>query len=147
MDPNSKAIRLLRAAFIAGAVIDGVWVVPMLIPEIGLPLYGMSGSGLTPPLRYALQVGAALMAGWTALLAWAAVKPLERRAVALMTLLPVKVGLDAAGLYLALSGTTPIGRALLMKIDALPLYALFIAALTHSSPKRIAAAKEAGVKA
>ena len=34
-------------------------------------------------------LGAALMIGWTALLAWAAAEPIERRAVAPLTILVV----------------------------------------------------------
>ena len=43
--------------------------------------------------RYAMGMGASLMLGWTALLLWADRKPVERKGVLLITLLPVVLGL------------------------------------------------------
>jgi hypothetical protein len=40
-----------------------------------------------------MGMGASLMLGWTALLLWADRKPLERKGVLLITLLPVVLGL------------------------------------------------------
>ncbi len=86
---NNKAVTLVRIACIAGAVLDGLWVVP-----------------------------------------------LERRGVLLRTLVPVKLGLDAASILVVTDFMVPLDRFLLMKIDAALIYALFIAALLAFSPRR-----------
>jgi hypothetical protein len=48
-----------------------------------------------PEFTYAMRTGAPLMAGWTVLLIWADRKPLERRGVLPITVLPVIAGLMA----------------------------------------------------
>jgi heme A synthase len=49
-------------------------------------------------------MGAALMAGWTVLLIWADRRPLERKAILLITVFPVVTGIMMAGIYTVLSG-------------------------------------------
>ncbi len=58
---------------------------------------------------FALAYGAALMAGWTGLLGWAARRPHERRAVAVLTVLVV-VGLAGAKVYAAAIGAVGASR-------------------------------------
>lgn len=79
--------RLLRTAFIAGAIVDAGALVPMLSPRFADLLWGFrdaSGS-----YRFAMGYGASLMLGWTVLLIWASRRPVERRFVALLTVLVV----------------------------------------------------------
>jgi len=56
-----------------------------------------------------MNFGAALMIGWTALLAWAAARPVERRAVAPLTMLVVG-GLMSAEYLGMTSGFLPASR-------------------------------------
>jgi uncharacterized membrane protein len=79
--------RLLRAAFLAGAVTDALALVPMLFPSMARLLWGFehpSGGYV-----FAMGYGASLMLGWTLLLVWAYQSPLERRVVALLTLIVI----------------------------------------------------------
>ena len=72
--------RLLRTAFLAGAITDAGAVLPMLFPQLSNLLWGfrdISGS-----YRFTMVYGASLMLGWTLLLLWAYRLPLERRFVA-----------------------------------------------------------------
>ena len=78
-----SAIRWLRANYIAGAFADGLIGILMLIP---------SRMGETE-FRYSMGLGAALMFGWTALLLWGNMKPLERKGILLLTIFPVITGL------------------------------------------------------
>ncbi len=86
---NAKTIRWLRASYWAGAVLDVIAGVIMLVP----PLFALNNglSGFTPGLdfRYAMGMGAPLMLAWTVLLLWADRKPLERRGVLPLTLLVI----------------------------------------------------------
>ena len=83
----SNQERVLRVAFLAGAVTDALAIMPMLVPSVAKLLWGfedMSGA-----YRFAMGYGASLMLGWTALLIWAYQRPLERRVVAALTVLVI----------------------------------------------------------
>ena len=79
--------RLLKTAFLAGAVTDALALFPMLIPPLATLLWGFDQP--TGAYRFAMGYGASLMLGWTALLVWAYQCPLERRVVAALTVLVI----------------------------------------------------------
>ncbi len=126
-------IRWLRISYWVGAVLDGLWVIPMVFPKVGGALYGIEDFNPNGEYRYAMGIGAALMLGWTFLLLWADRKPVERRGVLLLTIFPVKVGLDLASLYLVTYGIVPLEKYLVSKIDAIILYGLFIFSYVNSA--------------
>lgn len=66
---NNKSGAWLKAAFIAGAVIDAAAIVPMLVPQFAKIMWGFEGTG--GEYWFAMGMGASLMAGWTVLLLWA----------------------------------------------------------------------------
>ena len=78
---------MLKSMFILGAVVDGAIAVSWFLIASGLRipniLNGYIGTG--SDYQLAMYVGAMLMAGWTALLAWGAIKPIERRDLLLIT--------------------------------------------------------------
>ena len=82
-----KANTILKSMFILGAVIDGAiaasWFLIASGWEIPNILNGFTGSG--PDYQLAMYVGAMFMAGWAVVLAWGALKPIERRDLLLMT--------------------------------------------------------------
>ena len=94
-----SAIRWLRISFWVGAVVDCVAAIQMLYPP--LFAFGMSIPAFNPgeDYRYAMGMGASLMLGWTALLLWADRKPLERRGVLPLTVVPVIAGLAVNELH------------------------------------------------
>ena len=79
--------QLLRVMFIIGATVDGAIAISWFLIASGLSipniLNGHVGTGLDYQL--AMFVAAMFMAGWTALLAWGAVKPIDRRGLLLIT--------------------------------------------------------------
>lgn len=79
--------RLLRTAFLAGAITDALALFPLVIPELASRLWGFDDF----PGSYTFVAGyaAALMLGWTVLLIWAYQRPLERRFVAPLTILVI----------------------------------------------------------
>jgi len=91
--------KLLRACFLIGAITDGLAVVPMLSPRIGTALFGGEFAQLGVEYRYAMGIGASLMVGWTVLLLWGAVKPVERRDLLIITIFPVVTGIVASTIY------------------------------------------------
>jgi hypothetical protein len=78
-----------KKMFIIGAVLDGLVAVVMLVPSLEALVFGFDEPVLDSGYRFAMTFGAALMIGWTALLVWAAAEPVDRRAVAPLTMLVV----------------------------------------------------------
>jgi hypothetical protein len=94
-----KAIIWLKIGFIAGAVVDTMALLPMLVPWAAKIFWGFSG--FTGIYYFAQGMGASLMLGWTLLLLWAYHKPLERRFILLLTIIVVismRVS-DVIGIY------------------------------------------------
>ena len=85
MKTNSTV--MLRLMFIVGAIVDGAIAVSwfLIASGAGIPniLNGYTGAG--SDYQLAMYVGAMFMAGWTILLAWGAIKPVERRDLLLIT--------------------------------------------------------------
>jgi len=108
------SIRWLRASYIAGGVADLVIGILILVP---------SRMGETE-FRYAMGVGATMVFGWTALLLWAYMKPVERKGVLLLTIFPVITGLIATGIWAAASGFFPLQRIVPTSVLGLALILL-----------------------
>ncbi|MBN2224708.1 MAG: hypothetical protein JW765_08565 [Deltaproteobacteria bacterium] len=128
-----RRILWLRISYWAGAVLDGLWVIPMLVPQLGMAIYGIEGIEVTGGIRYTLAVGAALMAGWTFLLIWADRKPVERRGIIILTMFPVKLGLDLTTIYLFVYGYVTVSDMVPSWILAAALYVLFIFSYVNSA--------------
>jgi hypothetical protein len=130
----NRSIVFLRLAYWAGAILDSAMLPPMLVPSIGAKMFGIADFHPGPEYRYAMYVGASLMAGWTALLLWADRKPVERRGVILLTIIPVIAGLIAASLYAVASGLVTAGSILPILVLQVSLTAFFLGAYIHSRP-------------
>lgn len=89
----ADAIRWLRVSYWSGAVLDGLAVPTMLFPGLFAATNRLPDFHPGIEYRFAMGMGASLMMGWTALLIWADRKPLERKGVLLITLVPVVLGL------------------------------------------------------
>jgi hypothetical protein len=104
---RDRESRLLRRAFLLGAITDALALVPMLFPEMAAFLWGFSDS--SGSYRFAMGYGASLMLGWTALLLWAYQRPLERRFVAALTVVVI-YGLILTEVVAVVSGAMPAWR-------------------------------------
>jgi hypothetical protein len=82
-----ETYKILRLLFVLGAVVDGAIAVSWFLIASGweLPniLNGYTGAG--QDYRLAMYVAAMFVAGWAVLMAWGAIKPVERRGVLLIT--------------------------------------------------------------
>jgi hypothetical protein len=78
---------------VTGAIVDVLAAIQMLVPRLFAATSGLDSFHPGSDYRYAMGMGASLMLGWTALLIWAALKPVERRQVLLMTACPVILGM------------------------------------------------------
>lgn len=106
---------LLRICFLAGATTDGLAVVPMVFPSIGSTLFGGDSSRLSAEYRYAMGIGASLMAGWTLLLVWGSIDPIGRRDILVLTLVPVVVGI-------IVSTVIAVGKHVVLLNRVIPLW-------------------------
>jgi hypothetical protein len=108
------AVRWLRISYWAGAILDALAALSMLSPELFAATSGLQNFHPGIEYRYAMGMGASLMLGWTALLLWADQRPLERKGVLLITLLPVVLGLvlneivAVRGGFLSIMMTAPV---------------------------------------
>lgn len=87
-------ITWLRISYLTGAVADGTCAVLMLMPS------RMAES----EFRYPMGLAASLMFGWTLLLLWANLKPLERKGVLLLTIFPMITGLFVSAIWAYFTG-------------------------------------------
>jgi hypothetical protein len=90
---TDDAVRWLRISYWAGAVLDALAALSMLSPQLFAATNRLPDFHPGVEYRYAMGMGASLMLGWTVLLLWADRKPVERKGVLLITLLPVVLGL------------------------------------------------------
>jgi hypothetical protein len=89
---KNKTVFWLKLSFIIGAIVDGIALIPMVIPWAAKTFWGFEG--FTGIYYFAMGMGASLMLAWTVLLLWAYYKPLERRYIALFTVI-ILVGIAA----------------------------------------------------
>jgi len=104
---QSRHVRLLRTAFLAGAVTDALALIPLLFPPMAQLLWGFEDFSGT--YRFTTGYAAALMLGWTALLVWAYRRPLERAAVAALTVIVI-YGLVVTEVVAVVSGDLALWR-------------------------------------
>jgi hypothetical protein len=123
---------LLRVAFLVGAVTDGLAVIPMLSRRIGAALFGGDSSPSNMDYRFAMGLGAALMAGWTLLLLWGAASPLARRDILLLTVFPVIAGIVLATMLAARRKLVSVSRLipLWMHLGAVSLFYISVYVLS-----------------
>jgi heme A synthase len=92
---------------------------------------------LSDAYLYVSRVGAGLMLGWTVLLFWAQLKPIERADVLLMTLLPVIGVLAMAAILAVRSNQMPLA-------SMWPMFVFYAAALAMFIPAWLWARRQRG---
>lgn len=125
-----RRLAYVRFAYWFGAIFDGAMVVPLLVPSVAGAMLGIARFSPGVDFRYASMVGAALMAGWTALLLWGVMRPVERRGVLLLTAAPVVVGLIASGAYAVSAGLVALPYMMPIFISQATGVAVFTTAYT-----------------
>lgn len=100
-------VKHLRLAFWYGFVLDAVSAVQMGFPGLSARLIGSAGIVISPEYRMAMWFAAALMVGWTILLAWGAMKPIERHAILPFTMVVI-AGIQSSLLYAVHAGLLPL---------------------------------------
>ncbi len=104
MNDSVKRLAFMRIVCWIGMVVDALWAVALLLPALYGILTGQPAFDPDLQFRLAMGIGGSLMAGWTVLLFWVSIRPVERRAVLLMTAFPVVFGLFVIALIRVLGG-------------------------------------------
>jgi len=130
---DDRHARLLRHAFLVGAVTDALALLPMSSPPLARVLWGFED--VSGAYRFAMGYGAALMLGWTALLLWAYRRPLERRGVAALTVLVI-YGLVTAEIVAVASGDMAAWRMIPTWCLQAVLLGLFVTAYHFPTLRR-----------
>jgi hypothetical protein len=94
----------LRVCLWIGVVADLLASIPLLFPEIAKLMFGLQTVVNGNDYLYVSRIGASLMLGWTFLLAWGSLKPVERKGVILLTVVPVLAGLLGSSVLAVQSG-------------------------------------------
>lgn len=117
---KSKAFWIKLSCWV-GVVVDAVAALMLMIPALDRWMTGADN-----PAVYSVPTAtaAALMWGWTVLLAWAAFKPLERHGVLTITLFPVLTGLTGYRLYGLITAQVDMAHNLPILIFQFALIAL-----------------------
>ena len=130
---NNRLV-LLRIAYGWGIIADAATAVLMLFPNLFVRVMNIRLVSDTN-LSFGLLYGAPLMIGWTVLLMWANQKPVERKAILLLTL-PVVAGYVLIEIYTIVMGWATTLQMLPMFISQVGMSALFvISASINNQPK------------
>jgi hypothetical protein len=117
--------RWLRISYWTGAVIDGLAALQLLVPNLFAAINRLPGFHPSLAYTYAAGMAASLMLGWTVLLLWANRRPLERKGVLLITIVPVILGLVVTEVWATWSGFLAAGALVPVWILQAALCALF----------------------
>lgn len=99
----------IKQCYYAGVIADILATAPLLSPETAKIMFGLADLSTTGIFLYVSRVAASLMLGWTSLLFWASLRPLERRVVLLLTVFPVLTGLTIASIIAVAGGAIEAG--------------------------------------
>ncbi len=127
-----KRIRWLRISYWTGAVIDGLAALQLLLPNIFAATNQLPDFHPSIEYRYATGMAASLMLGWTCLLLWANRRPLERKGVLVITIVPVILGLVVTEIWAVWSGFIALGALVPTWILQAALIALFAYSYLHA---------------
>ena len=104
MNEQKKRLFFIKLAYWMGIVADAAWAIALIFPQVFSILTGRPDFNPDLEFRLVMGIGASLMTGWTFLLLWAVRKPIERRAVILLTAFPVVFGMFIIALVGVLYG-------------------------------------------
>jgi len=114
---------LLFACYWIGIIADAVATVLLFSPAAASLVLQPQPFEISAAYLYVSRVAGGLMLGWTVLLFWGQLKPIERADVLLMTLFPVVGTLAIAAILVVQSGQISLSSILPMFV----LYAVLLA--------------------
>ncbi len=129
--------RLLITSYWIGIIADAVATVLLFSPTVANFVLQPQPFEISPVYLYVARVAGALMLGWTILLFWAQLKPIERADILLITLFPVVTLLAGAAVLVTRSNQISISRLLPMFILYLVVYCTFIPSYVWAKRQKV----------
>ena len=100
----NRKITFIRVCYWVCAIFELLAVIPMLSPKLFGLIMGIQDFNPGSDYNYAMGVAASFALGWVLLLFWAVRRPVERKGVLLLTIVPVFIGNMLSGIYAVSSG-------------------------------------------
>ena len=126
----NNPVILLKISYIIGAILDLLVAIQMLFPDILALSIGLGVFVPGTDYLYASYMSGVMMIGWTVLLLWSYMKPVERKDILLITAFPVVAGLIFGNLLSAATGFLPVMTAVVFLI--IQTFLLFLFSLSYS---------------
>lgn len=118
--------KLLMTSYWIGIIADAVATILLFSPKAAKLVLQPQPFELSQIYLYVSRIAGALMLGWTVLLFWAQLKPIERADILLITLFPVVTILAGAAVFVAKSNHISSTNMMPMFVLYLVLYCTFI---------------------
>ena len=118
--------KLLIISYWIGIIADAVATVLLFSPAIAKFVVPQQPFEISAAYLYVSRIAGALMLGWTVLLFWAQLKPIERADILLITLSPVVTLLAVAAVLVAKSNQISFSNLLPMFVLYFVIYCTFI---------------------
>jgi len=129
--------KLLVTSYWIGIIADAVATRLLFSPTVANFVLQPLPFEISPIYQYVSRVAGALMLGWTILLFWAQLKPIERADILLITLFPVVTVLAGAAVLVAQSNQLSISSLLPMFILYSVLYCAFIPSYVWAKRQKV----------
>ncbi len=107
----TNTIRWLRVSYWWGIILDAVMAILMLFPQRLADITKIDVESVAS-FDYGVRYAVPLMMGWTVLLFWADRKPLARKDILLITLVPVVAGYVIFEFYSIEAGYATVGNTI-----------------------------------
>jgi hypothetical protein len=129
--------KLLIVSYWIGIIADALATVVLFSPAVAGFMFQPRTFEISANFLYVSRIAGALMLGWTILLFWAQLKPIERADILLITLFPVVTLLAAAAGLVVQSNEIAISRLLPMFIFYLVVYCTFIPSFIWAKRQKV----------
>jgi hypothetical protein len=118
--------KLLLVSYWIGILADALATVILFSPAVAKIVFQPRTFELSANYLYVSRIAGALMLGWTVLLFWAQLKPVERADILLITLFPVVTLLAAAAVLVVQAQEIALSKLLPMFVFYLVVYCTFV---------------------
>jgi hypothetical protein len=120
--------KLLIISYWIGIIADAAATVLLFSPAIAKFVVPQQPFEISAAYLYVSRIAGALMLGWTVLLFWAQIKPIERADILMITMFPVVTLLAVAAVLVAKSNQISFSSLLPMFVLYFVVYCTFIPA-------------------
>jgi len=129
--------KLLVISYWIGIIADAAATVVLFSPAVANFALQQQPFEISAAYLYVSRIAGALMLGWTVLLFWAQLKPIERADILLVTLFPVVTLLALAAVLVAKSNQISISNLLPMFVLYFVVYCTFIPSYVWAKKQKL----------